>query len=440
MTSELSISRIVEEFGKYYLKEGQNRQRLTRTLMQPSVTLEKHATRITTEETIYRAANYLFGSVIQPFSTDFTPVSNLKFIPNEIKLRQVKTDIKIIPNDIEDSWLGFLSANNCTIKEWPIVRFIMEDYVKKQIEEDRELKMVYTGKYDPSSDQKVPGVCMDGIKQLLIDGVQRSEYPINVISGLGTPTAENILDYLEAFDAALPDLYYGEKVVIFVSPQIARWFLTAKRAAGHYFISSDESINYKIDFSHHEIWPCPAMAGTTDIWATTPNNLIWLTKRFTPISNMQMQVEDRFVKLLLDWWEAVGFRCNQMVWVTAETVGASATDTASPADGIIVRSLYPTVEAAKNVDHESAKVSGEVLGELPEGATVKVNYGTSTSLGTLSSSLTAASGKYTAEIGSLSASTKYYYRLEVTIGTDKYLSETKDFSTTAAPAGGGGAA
>lgn len=314
MSSTLTISKIVEEFGQYYLKEGQNRQRLTRTLMQPSVTLEKHATRISTEETVYRAANYKTGSVVQPFSIDFSPVSSIEFIPNEIKLRQVKTDIKIVPNEIEDSWLGFLSANNCTIKEWPIVRFIMEEYVKRQIAEDRELKMVYTGVYNPTSSDKSPKDCMDGIKKLINDGLSNADYPINAISGLGTPTAENILDWIEAFDAALPDLYYNEKVVIFVSPQVARWYLTAKRAAGHYFISSDESINYKIDFSHHEIYPCPAMAGTTDVWATVPSNLIWLTKRFAPISNMQMQVEDRYVKLLLDWWEAVGFRCNQEVW------------------------------------------------------------------------------------------------------------------------------
>ena len=110
-------------------------------------------------------------------------------------------------------------------------------------------------------------------------------------------------------------------------------------------------------------------------------------------------------------------------------------------DGMIARSIYPTVKAASGVDHEKASVKGSVIGDLPEGATVKVNYGTSTSLGTQSSALTAdTKGVYTADLTSLSAETKYYYRLEVTIGTDKYVSETKDFTTTAAPAGGGGAA
>lgn len=327
MASTLTISKIVEEFGKYYLNEGQNRQRLTRSLMQPSETLEKHAQRITTEETVYRSANYLTGSVVQPFSTDFTPISSLEFIPNTITLRQVKTDIKIIPNEIEESWLGFLSSNNCSIKEWPIVRFVMEEYVKRQIDEDRETKMVYSGVYNPISEDKSPSDCMDGIKQQLINGATHDRYPINVVNGIGTLEPESILDQIEAFDKAIPALYNNQKVVIFVAPEIARLFLEDKRVKGYYQIRTSEEINYSIDFTKHEIWPCPSMAGTKDMWATVPKNLLWLTKRYAPITNMQMQVEDRYVKLLLDWWEAVGFRCNQMVWATSETVAQTSSNT-----------------------------------------------------------------------------------------------------------------
>lgn len=213
-----------------------------------------------------------------------------------------------------------------------------------------------------------------------------------------------------------------------------------RRAQTFYQLRNENDLDTAIDFTggRHRLVALPSMEGTNDLWATVPDNLLWLTIRDMNTASADMQAIHYDVDVMLDWWEGIGFACNQMVWATAETVGApSAIDTASPADGIIARSIFPRVKAATDVDHESAKVSGDILGDLPDDATVKVNYGTATTLGTQSSALTAANGVYTANLTSLSASTKYYYRLEVTIGTDKYVSETNDFTTEAAPAAGG---
>lgn len=441
MASVLTTTQIVTEYGQYYVKEGQNRSRLFRALQQMPVTLEQHARHIRTTETKYRMANYKTGAVLQPFSTTFNPISDLEFIPNQIDLQKIKVNVRITPDEIEDMWLGFMSGNTTrNKKDWPIVRFLMEDYIAKQIGEDRENNMVYKGIRNNGG--STPGSCLDGIKKQLMDGANKAEYPINVITGIGALDESSIFDQIEAFDEALPQIYRNQPVTIFVSPKWFRAFMKDRRSQTFYQLRNENDLDAAIDFTggRHRIVALPSMAGTDDLWATTPGNLLWLTIRDMNTSSAEMQAIHYDVDIMLDWWEGIGFACNQEVWVSAETVGASAADTASPADGIIARSIYPTVDAAKEVDHESAKVSGKVLGDLPEGATVKVNYGTSTSLGTLSSSLTASSGEYTAEISSLSASTKYYYRLEVTIGTDKYVSETKDFTTTAAPAGGGGAA
>ena len=439
MASVLKASDIVREFGQYYVNEGQNRQRLVRALTVMPTTLEKHARHIRTTETTYKMANYRFGSVLQPFSPTFNPISDIEFIANEIPLHKIKVNARFTPDEIENSWLGFMSGNTTrNKKDWPIVRFLLEEYLANQINEDREMNMVYLGERNDAG--TTPGSCVDGIHKLLVDGAAKTKYPINVISGLGEFTEANAFDYVEAFDKAIDPRYWNHPVTIFVAPEMYRAFLTAYRANGFYTIFKENDINGVIDFTgrKHVLAPLPSMAGTKHIFATVPDNLIWLTNRDMNTTSADIQAIHYDVDLMLDWWEGIGFACNKMVWTTAETIGApSAVDTASPADGIVVRSIYPMVAAATDVDHESAKVSGEVLGNLPEGATVKVNYGTSTSLGTQSSSLTATNGKYTATLGSLSASTKYYYRLEVTIGTDKYVSETKDFTTEAAPAAGG---
>ncbi len=441
MASVLTTTQIVSEYGQYYINEGQNKKRLIRALQQMPQTLEKHAVHIRTTETRYRMANFKTGSVLQPFTTEFNPISNVEFIPNQIDLQKIKVNVRFTPDEIEDMWLGFMSGNTTrNKKDWPIVRFLMEEYIAKQIGEDRELKMVYKGVRDNSG--STPATCLDGIQKLLKDGAQKSEYPINVISGIGQLDADSIFDQIEAFDESLPDLYRTHPVTIFVSPKWFRAFMKDRRAQTFYQLRNENDLDTAIDFTggRHRLAALPSMEGTDDLWATVNDNLLWLTIRDMNTSSADMQAIHYNVDVMLDWWEGIGFGCNQMVWAAAEVVGASAVDTASPTDGIIARSIYPQVKAATDVDHESAKVTGSVLGDLPDSAVVKVAYGTTTSLGSTSSALTATNGKYTAELGSLSASTKYYYRLEVTIGTDKYVSGMMDFTTEAAPAQGGGGA
>ena len=163
MSSVLTTTQIVSEYGQYYIKEGQNRNRLFRSLMQMPATLEKHARHIRTTETSYRMANYKNGPVQQPFSTTFNPISNISFHPNQINLQKMKVNVRITPDEIEDMWLGFMSGNTTrNKKEWPIVRFIMEEYIARQIGEDRESRMVYKGVRNEGG--STPSDCLTGIK------------------------------------------------------------------------------------------------------------------------------------------------------------------------------------------------------------------------------------------------------------------------------------
>lgn len=429
----LTTDKIVKEYGKYYEKAGQNRQRLVRALMTPAVTLEKNAHHIPTEETIYKAGNFETSSVIQPFTPDFTPMGGMEFIPNAIPLRQVKTDIPIVPNVIEESWLGFLAANNCTIKDWPIIRFIMEEYLKKQIEEDRELRMAYTGVYDPGATERKPENCLDGIHKQLVDGA-KAQYPINVIEGIGELSEATVLDQVEAFNAKIPSRYYTEKVTLFMAPEMALEYLRNKRDKGYYQIKGDEEIGYRIDFTNHTIFGSPGMAGTKHLWASVQRNLLWLTKRYQPISNIQIQVFDRTVKLLLDWWEGLGFACNQMVWATEPTVDK---DTTTPDEGgddtpetIVVT---PAVEtgAATGVTATGATLNGTVA-NAPEGATVKFAYGTdAANLDGEAEAVAGEEGAYSAAVTGLTAETKYYFQLQMTAGGNTLRGQMASLTTLA---------
>lgn len=312
MASLFNAANILQEYGTYYLNEGQNKQRLIRTLVQPSETLDKYARKIKTDDTIYRMANYTFGDVVRPFRAQFEASSDIEFHPNEIVLRKMKVNIEMTPDEIEEGWLGFLGGDSSrSKKDWPIVRWLMEECIAKQIGEDRELSICYNGVYD--AEGTTVNDCMDGIKKLIVNGAT-ADYPINVVSNA---LVDDVLASIENFDKAIPAAYTNKKVMIFVAPSVLRAYKEAKRASGFYMQNTNDW-SEKVEFTNHVVVGLPSMEGTGDVWATVPENLLWITKRDGNLANADVQQHDYQVHIMLDWWEGIGFACNQMVWATAE--------------------------------------------------------------------------------------------------------------------------
>ena len=318
--TKINVDLILEEYGRFYENSGQGMDRLKRALMVPATTLENYATRINTKDDIYKMATEEWEDVLQPFRIQFEPKAGVKFIPNAIVLNHIKIDAEFSPMGIYHSWMAFLAGDQNKIENWPITRYFVEVYLKRKIDNNRELKAVYKGVRDDNG--TTPESCMDGIKRKLIEGANNTDNPINVIHGVDAFTEENIFDEIEAYDRKIDELYDGENIIHFVAPKWVRAMKTAKRAAGYYFINSPDQINADIDFTKHVVCGVPSMKGTDDIFSTMKENLLWLTNRSK--FDFDIQKENRMIKVLADWMEGVGFGCNAMVWTSARTVGQEA--------------------------------------------------------------------------------------------------------------------
>lgn len=317
INTRINVDLILEEYGRFYENSGQGMDRLKRALMVPATTLEKYATRINTHDDIYKMTTEEWEDVLQPFRIQFEPKAGVKFIPNSIVLNHIKVDAEFSPMGIYHSWMAFLAGDQNKIEDWPITRYFVEVYLKRKIDNNRELKAVYKGVRDDNG--TTPESCMDGIKKKLIEGANNINNPINVIHGVDAFTEENIFDEIEAYDRKIDELYDGENIIHFVAPKWVRAMKTAKRAAGYYFINSPDEINADIDFTKHVVCGVPSMKGTDDIFSTMKENLLWLTNRNK--FDFDIQKENRMIKVLADWMEGVGFGCNAMVWTSARTVG-----------------------------------------------------------------------------------------------------------------------
>ena len=326
----INITDIVTEYRNYYLKSGQNLSRVKAALMQPDVTLQQFGTRMYIEDTVYQMANPIYESLVQPFRKNFEAKGEVEFVPNKIELNHLKVDLSLYPHDIEASWFGFLAGDNSKkLEDWPIVRYMLEEYLAKQVLEDKELHAVYKGEYNATGNTPISS--LDGLKKKLVEAANNTKYPLNVISGINPFSAVSILDQIEKYDEKINSLYTSAPLIHFLAPKWVRLMKKDKRAKGYYFIDSADKINDTIDFTNHVVVALPSMSGTDDIFTTVKQNLFHLVKRPNNYNAMNVDVQkaDRQIKILVDWWEAVGFGCNKLIWTTSETIGNQSSGSGS---------------------------------------------------------------------------------------------------------------
>lgn len=320
----ITTTEIVTQFGDYYKKGQNNRSRLFAKATAPSETLAIPGIRhITTDETVYEGANVTQGSVIQGYQHAFTPKGDTAFIPNVIPLHKMKVDLNIEPDSIEDNWLGFLAGDTQKLKEWPIVRYIMEELVAGKIIEEKELELVYKGIAAAPTPNTAGAVknAMDGLRRMLqLATASGHSYPAHVVEGLGVLNESDIFGQVEAFEDAIPGWMKNRQMIICMAPEMASAYFRKLRALGFYDVSNADGLSMKVDKTNHTIIGLASMSGTADMFATMPRNILHLVKRNSNIGNFNMQEDKRDVCILGHWYEGVGFEDNNLVFVTKETV------------------------------------------------------------------------------------------------------------------------
>lgn len=318
----LTVSSIISEFGAYYESTGQNAKRVLRLLTQPSVT-EGFMTSKKTDDTIYKLANSSVSAIIQPFQKTWSPKGTNAFKPVKIEQHHIKADIELYPDDIEASWLGFLSDNNQTRKDWPLVKWLVEsDYLPK-MREEMELNEIYKGQFvEPESGVAGDaGTGMDGLRLKQVQGITAGT--MNALTGLGTLDPATIFDQVEAAVDQVSEVYLGVSMKVFMSNKWALAYMRDKRSNGFYTIKSSNEIDRSIDFVPFQVQGLPSMAGTNDIFITPKENMIHLTKKDVNKSRFNIEESKRQVFLMTDWWEGVGYGINEAVW-TNVTAGSGS--------------------------------------------------------------------------------------------------------------------
>ena len=308
----ITTTDIVTEYGAYYIDAGQNKKRLLSLLTQPRE-LTKYATPIKSDDTMYRLGNAAFSSIVQPFQKQFTQKGGVTLVPNEIRVFNMKIDDEFYPDEIKAIWLGFLAGKTLTRKEWPLVKWLLEQYYVSQLNDDMERNEYYKGVYatpvagTPGAD----GTGMNGLQMQLQAGVDNDS--INKID-IGALDVATIFDQVELFTDGISEQYQGVEMKVFLSKSWYKKYMQDKRAQGFYTRYSDKDIDGGIDFTPLSVVGLAGMAGTDDIFCTPKANLLHITPATSNKSKFNIEEAKRNVAIMSDWWEGLGFGINGAVW------------------------------------------------------------------------------------------------------------------------------
>lgn len=305
---------LVTQFGDVYVPEGQNEKRLLSALRQKSVT-PSYAKPLITDGEIYKFSNTKLTEVVQAFQKSFTAKGDATFAPNEIRLRNLKIDLALYPDDVKASWLGFMAdLNDDERKNWPIVRYLLEKEVIPQMHQDMEMQGYFKGSYvaPTAGVAGATSASIDGVKKLLDAGIADSSMQNVALSA--APTAANALEIIEEFVDSFDSALDGVPMRVYMTNTMLKQYLRDKRN------THGTDVNYDpkkpvVDFSNCELVGLPSMGSEKYIWATPVDNFLHL-RRTNGMKKPKVEESKREVYLMTDWWEGLGFGYNELVYVS----------------------------------------------------------------------------------------------------------------------------
>lgn len=310
------IQDVITEFGAYYQARGQNISRLYQVLRK-KLQSESMFTSTITDDTIWEATKVIYGRLVQAYQKGFTPINPLEFKPVKITMFHHKVDTKETPHDLEATWLGFLADNNVSPKEWPFIRWWIEQQIVPQIEDDMETLEIGKGvRVEPvTGTAGAAGAGMDGFLTIIKNHITAGRTTPITMGAI--PTGANsdaeFVQYVEDFADQIDDKYWNQPMELNMSLKLVRKYRRGyKELYGKNTTGSEVTNN--VSETNLTIVGRDSMRGANRIFCSPKDNSVVLKKKTENQKRFDVQAVDREVKVLTDWWYGVGFILPELVF------------------------------------------------------------------------------------------------------------------------------
>lgn len=308
------ITDLLSEFGNYYRPGSQALKDLHVKFfakLGTSAVLERRIT----DGTRLEGGNVTQGAVVQGWQQDFTPMGDTTFVATVIELFKLKVDISMNPDQIEQSWLGFLADKGLNRKDWPIVRYIVEMLVLPQILEDYELNGIYKGvkaAVVPGTAQAI-SAAMNGIKKVINTHIAASE---TTPFTLGAVPADDldVCEYVEEFVDNIPVIVRPYIKHLNMSVELRNAYRRGKRQKYNMAYSQVDDLLNVMDNENIQVMGHLSHTGSTKLWATPWGNGVEGIKKPGNEGVVKIEENRRMVDIMTDFYRGIGFWQPQHIY------------------------------------------------------------------------------------------------------------------------------
>ena len=312
----MDIQDVLAEYGAYYQQRGQNISRLYQVLRRKLASEDIFTTQVT-DDTIWEAAQVMYGRLVQAYQKGFTPINPLKFSPVKITMFHHKVDTSETPHDLEATWLGFLADNNVSPKEWPFIRWWIEQQIIPQIEDDMETLEIAKGvRVEPvAGTAGAAGAGMDGfltIQKKHITAGRQTPIAMGAIP-TGLNSDAEFVQYIEDYVDQINKKYWNRPMVVNLNEELERKYQRGQLDKyGKNTVGNEQT--KQIRFTNLTIQGRVSMEGSSRIFCTPKENAVVLKKKTENQKRFDVQLDKRQVNILTDWYYGVGFILPELVF------------------------------------------------------------------------------------------------------------------------------
>ncbi len=252
------------------------------------------------------------GDIVKPAKADtFTPTDDaIKFVPRILKVRGMKVDLKIVPQQLYNSWLGMNKKKGRSDTGYlPFEDFIMQKIIAKA-RQNVHTKGIFKGIYDANG--TAAGDTMDGFLKKITDAIAANEITTgkgNLIA-TGAITKSNVIDKLETIYDGLGDDAKDVETRMFVNPSVFTWY---QRAVRNEF---GQNMDYKgmtttrslmLDGTMCEIVSEVGLGTSQRIMCGVKDNFHLGTDSADDANNIEIEKEKRWLNIMMDFAFGVEF-------------------------------------------------------------------------------------------------------------------------------------
>jgi len=315
----MNIDEIKAEAGSFYIDGGQGakdilsrfRQRIESDLLMTDVA--------PTTDTVVRKASASTTSVLQAFQKVWTPKGATTFKMEPIQLFKIKADLEEYPDDLEESWLGFLAGvDEVDRAKWPFVRWWLEKEIMPTMEEDYEMSLCFKGvAVAPTSGTAgATAGSMDGMNIILNRHIASGRLSPFVV---GAPPTDPVLfvEYMEDLTNRVPAILQDKLEPWRLSRTLGKRYLDGVdlKYNKNYAQVTDKVGIHNTNMSIAVV-PDPttgkmnvglrSQEGSSKIWTTVRGNSVVRTKNPKNQGVFKIESAKRQVLAFTDFWKGVG--------------------------------------------------------------------------------------------------------------------------------------